>query len=146
MEEEHSRSVGGVLRVFLETRIPMRNSSDRISGILFIGRDITERKPRESLPQKSPTNYPSKAMQSTLKLATVAAKKNSTILLLGESGSGKDHLARHIHNHSPRANGPYFSINCAALAPELAESELFGHEKGFIHGSARQEERASGTG
>jgi two-component system, NtrC family, response regulator AtoC len=60
---------------------------------------------------------------------------DSTVLLLGESGSGKDHLARYIHNHSKRADGPYFAINCAAIAPELAASELFGHERGAFTGA-----------
>jgi DNA-binding NtrC family response regulator len=55
--------------------------------------------------------------------------------MLGESGSGKDHLARYIHDHSKRAGGLYFSINCAAVAPELAESELFGHERGAFTGA-----------
>ncbi len=56
-------------------------------------------------------------------------------MLLGESGSGKDYLARYIHNHSKRAGGPYFSVNCAAIAAQLAESELFGHEKGSFTGA-----------
>ena len=74
-------------------------------------------------------------MRSTLTLAHAAAQKDSTILLLGESGSGKDYLARYIHNRSKRAGGPYFSVNCAAIALQLAESELFGHEKGSFTGA-----------
>ena len=74
-------------------------------------------------------------MRSTLNQATLAARKASTILLTGESGSGKDYLARYIHDHSDRANDPYFSINCAAIPPELAESELFGNERGSFTGA-----------
>ena len=74
-------------------------------------------------------------MKSTLALARAAAQKDSIILLLGESGSGKDYLARHIHNRSKRSHGPYFSVNCAAIASQLAESELFGHEKGAFTGA-----------
>jgi transcriptional regulator with PAS, ATPase and Fis domain len=59
------------------------------------------------------------------------------VLLMGESGSGKDYLARHIHDHSKRSAGPFYSINCAALPPELAESELFGHEQGAFTGANR---------
>ena len=68
-------------------------------------------------------------------LRTAAAGTDTIVLLMGESGSGKDHIARYIHDHSKRANGPFFSINCAAVSPELAESELFGYESGAFTGS-----------
>jgi DNA-binding NtrC family response regulator len=83
----------------------------------------------------APGDYPSGAMQSTLQKARQAAATDSVILLLGESGTGKDRLARFIHNHSPRADGPFFAINCAAVSSELAESELFGHEPGAFTGA-----------
>lgn len=136
VEEEHVRTVKGAPLVFLESRIPMRDRSGKVDGILFLARDITDRKVKGFAPPQAEPRYPSKAMQSTLKMADMAAPKGVTVLLLGESGSGKDYLARYIHDHSPRAGGPYFSINCAALPPELAESELFGHEKGSFTGAA----------
>ncbi len=74
-------------------------------------------------------------MRKTLSKIRVAADREATILLLGESGSGKDYLARYIHEHSRRSDGPFFAINCAAVAPELAESELFGHERGAFTGA-----------
>jgi DNA-binding NtrC family response regulator len=74
-------------------------------------------------------------MRSALSEAKIAAGSDSIALLLGESGCGKDYLARWIHDHSKRASGPYFSINCAAIAKELAESELFGHEAGAFTGA-----------
>jgi len=69
-------------------------------------------------------------MQRILQLAGRAAQINSPVLLTGESGVGKGALARFIHDHSPRANGPFLQINCAALPFTLVESELFGVRKG----------------
>lgn len=80
-------------------------------------------------------DYPSPVMQTVLAACREAAGTDSLVLLLGESGSGKDYLARYIHNHSKRAVGPYLSINCAAVPEELAESELFGHEHGAFTGT-----------
>lgn len=74
-------------------------------------------------------------MQVTMKRARIAANTEATILLQGESGSGKDFLARWIHDHSSRASFSYLAINCAALPPDLAESELFGHERGAFTGA-----------
>jgi transcriptional regulator with PAS, ATPase and Fis domain len=77
----------------------------------------------------------SPAMQSVFELARTAARSNSTILVLGESGSGKEVLARAIHAESPRAEGPFVAVSCAALTETLLESELFGHEKGSFTGA-----------
>src|SRR5512133_2230811 len=77
----------------------------------------------------------SPAMQSLFELARTAARSNSTILVLGESGSGKEVLARAIHAESPRAEGAFVAVSCAALTETLLESELFGHEKGSFTGA-----------
>ncbi|BDG06875.1 sigma-54-dependent transcriptional regulator [Anaeromyxobacter oryzae] len=77
----------------------------------------------------------SPAMQKVFELARTAARSNSTILVLGESGSGKEVLARAIHAESPRAEGPFVAVSCAALTESLLESELFGHEKGSFTGA-----------
>jgi len=77
----------------------------------------------------------SSAMQAVFELARVAARANSTILVLGESGTGKEVMARAIHAESPRAEGPFVAVSCAALTESLLESELFGHEKGAFTGA-----------
>jgi transcriptional regulator with GAF, ATPase, and Fis domain len=73
---------------------------------------------------------------AALALAEAAARVDSTVVLLGESGSGKEEMARFIHEHSRRASGPFVAVNCGAIAESLAQSELLGHEKGAFTGAA----------
>jgi len=63
------------------------------------------------------------------------AKSDMPVLILGETGSGKEIIARAIHEHSPRKKKPFIRVNCGAIAPELIDSELFGHEKGAFTGA-----------
>jgi len=117
-------------------RFPIRDSSGEITGVCGIARDMTERARTTHQAAYRGEEYPANATRSALELVRLAAKTDSIVLFLGESGSGKDHFARHLHEQSRRANGPFFSINCAALPQDLAESELFGHEPGAFTGSA----------
>ena len=80
----------------------------------------------------------SPATKHVLDLAQKVAVTDSTVLLRGESGCGKDLFARTIHALSRRASGPYVKVNCGALSEALLESELFGHEKGAFTGAVRQ--------
>ena len=66
----------------------------------------------------------------TLRTAERAARSSSSVLVLGETGTGKNRLARYVHERSDRAAGPFVEIACANLPPELVEAELFGHEEG----------------
>jgi len=80
----------------------------------------------------------SKAMMEVFALLNKVAQTRTTVLLLGESGVGKEMIANAIHYESPSANGPMVKFNCAALPESLLESELFGHEKGAFTGATQQ--------
>jgi two-component system nitrogen regulation response regulator NtrX len=80
----------------------------------------------------------SKEMRRAFEMADRVAQTDSTVLILGESGTGKDLLAQEIHARSSRSNKPYVAVNCAALPETLIESELFGYERGAFTGAMQQ--------
>src|SRR3546814_13691703 len=75
-------------------------------------------------------------MLEVMDLARRVAASDATVLISGESGSGKEVVARHVHASSPRAKGPFVAINCAAIPESMIEAVLFGDEKGAFTGAA----------
>lgn len=77
-------------------------------------------------------------LKKVLNLAKIVAATDSTVLIVGETGTGKELLAKYIHKNSPRAKGPFIAINCGAIPKDLAESEFFGYEKGAYTGATEK--------
>ena len=111
------------------------------------------RRLRHALKEKfKPTNIigNSRAMQDVYRMIEKVSRSKTTVLILGESGVGKERVASAIHYHSPQAGGPFVKFNCASLPESVIESELFGHEKGSFTGATarragRFEEANGGT-
>src|SRR5277367_1501178 len=80
----------------------------------------------------------SRGLRSVLEQISLVAPTDSTVLIQGETGTGKELIARAIHNRSKRANRVFISVNCAAIPPSLIASELFGHEKGAFTGALQR--------
>jgi PAS domain S-box-containing protein len=125
-------------------------AADRPNRVASIARDIGElarlRRAAELLgggraanSNDSDDSAASPAMREVIESADAVARDGyASVLLLGETGAGKSWLARRIHEKSGRAPKPFFDINCAGLAPQLLESELFGHERGAFTGAGGQ--------
>ena len=151
-------------KYFYTRLIPIIKNNDRVTSIIGITQDITVRKKNEQkikdaldevsqlkdklqdeniyLQQeiKLTNNFDeivtrSSNLKKVLNQVEQVASTNASVLILGETGTGKELIARAVHNISSRSDRPLVKVNCAALHPELIESELFGHEKGAFTGA-----------
>ncbi|WP_240374034.1 sigma-54 interaction domain-containing protein [Bacillus piscicola] len=132
----------------LTSAIPILNERQEVELVVTTAREIQSYKmlkTKDDLPTPSEeendqsTNIitNNEKMKNILKLSKKVATTNSNILILGESGTGKGMLAQYIHEHSLRKNGPFLTVNCAAIPAELIESELFGYTPGAFTNASR---------
>jgi DNA-binding NtrC family response regulator len=113
----------------MEWGMEAEGSKDHPAGASGISAELMKQEP---LPGMMGT---SGAMQQAFRLARLVIPRNTTVLLMGETGTGKELMARAIHNLGPRAQHPFVIVNCAAIPEPLLESELFGHTRGAFTGA-----------
>jgi len=151
--EVRLRAADGSYRWFLARYNPVRDDQGQIIRWYVACTDIDDRKRiedrmrnetialREDLDRASMFEEivgSSSALQSVLAQVAKVAQTDSTVLILGETGTGKELVARAVHKRSRRASGAFIRVNCAAIPPSLVASELFGHEKGAFTGAVQR--------
>jgi DNA-binding NtrC family response regulator len=112
-------------------------SKETIEKIISLSASYNTFKPIQEISTDSEFVFKSKKMQETLELVEKVAKTDATILLSGETGTGKEVIAKFIHRLSNRSKEKFISINCASIPANLLESELFGYEKGAFSGAVK---------
>jgi formate hydrogenlyase transcriptional activator len=148
--EQRALGKDGLYRWFLIHYNPFRDEQGRIVRWYATGTDIDERKRNEertrneNIALREEFDYSlmfeeivgsSQSLRKVLKAVDRVAATDSTVLILGETGTGKELIARAIHKRSPRSSRAFIRLNCAAIPSELIASELFGHEKGAFTGA-----------
>jgi two-component system, NtrC family, response regulator AlgB len=106
-----------------------------VARVLESGRMRQELAEVERHHRRTPVKSASPAVLEAYTLAERVAGSGATVLILGETGTGKSLLARHVHQRSPRASRPFVTVNCATISTNLIENELFGHAKGAFTGA-----------
>jgi PAS domain S-box-containing protein len=147
------RRKDGLYRWFLAQFNPLLDDQGRVTRWYVTGTDIDdrvraeERTRNENLALREQIERDSmfedivgssEALRRVLSQVTKVAPSDSTVLILGETGTGKELIARAIHKRSSRASRAFIGVNCAAIPPSLIASELFGHEKGAFTGATQQ--------
>src|SRR6266436_6164473 len=151
--EQRARRRDGQYRWFLIHYKPLRNEQGQIIRWYATGTDIEDRKQAEeqirseNLALREEIDHASmfeeivgssEALYTVLRQVARVAPMDSTVLILGETGVGKELIARAIHKRSNRATRAFIRVNCAAIPPSLIASELFGHEKGAFTGATQR--------
>ena len=119
-----AQKAGDAIRAGAKEFIPLPPDAEMIAAVLAAVSD-----------DEKPMVVRDPGMQGVISLADQVAPSEASILITGESGSGKEVIARYVHQKSRRASRPFISVNCAAIPENLLESELFGHEKGAFTGA-----------
>jgi formate hydrogenlyase transcriptional activator len=147
------RGADGNYRWFLVRFNPLHDEAGQVKRWYLASTDIDERKKAEEKLQEENVALreeidkalmfkeivgTSKPLKAVLSRIAKVAPTDSTVLITGETGTGKELIARAVHKRSQRSGCPFVSVNCAALAPALVSSELFGHEKGAFTGATQR--------
>jgi len=122
--DNDAAKAAAAIRAGAKEFIPLPPEADLIAAVLSAVAD-----------DERPLISADPSMQAVIKLADQVARSEASILITGESGVGKEVMARYLHANSKRADRPFISVNCAAIPDNLLESELFGHEKGAFTGA-----------
>ncbi len=138
--EDQARFLAAGYDAVLSARLPNPQLKAALGGILSKRRERTQRllsAHPTATAEPSLNDFVSRSapMQAFMGLASRVVNSDSSLLILGETGVGKERLARAIHAEGPRARGPFISVNCGAFPETLLESELFGHEEGAFTGA-----------
>ncbi|MDF1662133.1 MAG: sigma-54 dependent transcriptional regulator [Planctomycetota bacterium] len=142
-EEQRAKLLAAGCYAVINTNLSNSILSETLDALIARRQEVTS--PQRTGPQSGPRLRPilsnfvssSPAMQSFMGFVRRLVNSDATLLITGETGVGKEWLARAIHTESPRATGPFIAINCGALPEALLESELFGHEEGAFTGATR---------
>jgi two-component system, response regulator FlrC len=122
--DSDARKAADAIRAGAKEFIPLPPDAEMIAAVLAAVSD-----------DNRPMIAEDPAMRAVIAMAEQVAPSDASILITGESGSGKEIVARHVHQKSRRTSKPFISVNCAAIPENLLESELFGHEKGAFTGA-----------